>query len=540
MVLSEQSFRERGVNWCEGVVMDERRLLEIGKSVLEEDPACRRMLHRGLAAYANILGAVHVVHQPERFLETDFQWGRWEEDLRDSLAQFGQVFFEACMREVAFEIQGRGVVEPPATSPPVIPPQMSAPAEPPLHHEDEVESTGGLVDELGLEPLPPLAAESLGHVDAPTADQEPEVTHEMLSKLQRSFNSSSWSHRSSPRRRVDRRTVMDDMRSRGQILSDCFEANDHGRRELLVAGLMEASAPQFLEMCAHTSADLQRIFVEMVAALGRVFQERYKEAGDEVQEVFARLMRFLDDGHLADVYGLSRTQRPRWGTWLVDARRLWRRLRLMIENDGAAVLNLGTSQRLVEQLIDECEDDFIRQEELKDLVSMGLEPDARVLRLLAPVYESLEAEELRPLRRKIREQMHLDDQEAQMQDYQGGVSDQWPFFAFTRGRPAILIGSMGKKHQIESIREAFGFLSLEWVDACRGLGRIEALCRGVDDNDPRMFIVMQRYTSHQATELIWAQRERAAIVDVEDGLGIDAVRRAIERYGHGQHVQEVG
>ncbi len=357
-----------------------------------------------------------------------------------------------------------------------------------------------------------------------------EVTEDVVARLQASMSAKPWTPEVAASRRAvdDVGEVHREILVRGRDLVEGFEQGRGG--DLMLACLNEASSEQFLGLCGQTSTRLQGVYVEFVAAQARHFQERWPLLASGADHVFARLLRFKDSGAHGFLYGLGRGHEARHGSWRQDAWRLWRRLQALIDSGGDG-LTPGAAQRQVELLLDECDDPQRRRERLVELLDLGMQPDTRVLRLLACVVDELGGRPLRGLRRKVRAQMEVDEAaERSSQGDDWAMPSDWPFWHITQGRPAVLIGSAGKKFQTERIERAFGFSSLEWVDSCRSLRRVQALAQSIREGDERVFIIMHRYTSHSASDMIWAHRDHATVIGVNQGFGVHAVQKAIEHH----------
>jgi hypothetical protein len=94
----------------------------------------------------------------------------------------------------------------------------------------------------------------------------------------------------------------------------------------------------------------------------------------------------------------------------------------------------------------------------------------------------------------------------------------------------MVIGSLGKKFQLEAIEQVFGFAKVDWVGGKEGIRRIQAMSSNHFKEDC-VYLVMHRYISHSASDPIWAKRDEALVIGVDHGFSVGAVRLGFEKHG---------
>ena len=492
----------------------------MGHRAIEEDRELQKLLERALESYGRILEMARRVQEPDALLSGELDWAGQEALLRDCAQAIGPVFVKAFLRVAA-----RDRNPPPPVPAPEIPSEVAR-ATPVVE---------AVEDEPG-EPSEPPPDEAPPEEESSARPQPVQIDDDILLRLQQSFKNPvlSRSEPSHTQRGVDVSELLSELRQRIENLQERFSVPAGVDSAVLLEMLVQASSPSLMRELKATDEALQVLWLSFVGALGHCLQQRAPQRGPSVDRVFIELNRFRQSHITRFVHGLARHHEPQFGSWFSDAQRHGNALEAIIQRRlqkcSRTGMDPGSSQNKVEEVLDECDGGPDLRRRLGKLVAQGLSVDTRVLRLLASVEAELTTPELSSLRKRVRAQIAFDGLDTGASDKPQSLPDDWPFLPLTQGRRAVVVGSAGRDHQLESLQRAFGFESVECVDTSGGLRRLQSLVQSVEPGDERLLLVMHRYISHKAARRVWEKRGEVRVVGVDSGFGVEAVRRGIERH----------
>lgn len=241
------------------------------------------------------------------------------------------------------------------------------------------------------------------------------------------------------------------------------------------------------------------------------------------------------------VYGLALDHQPRHGTWADDADRLLAELE---GEDPAPPVNaervLSKLRELVAEVRGNADAPGRRGAAVASLrrvlcrgLEQGLRPrDPRLIQLLGPYVADLDHAALRPVRRAIRvadRQVLVADDE----DSGSFLAPDWPWWAYTRGRRAVIIGGDTREHSRRRIQAAFEFSELEWTQTkVHNAGRLRGLHDRVRTGGVDVILMITRFSSHLSDHMLVGpcKEHGVDLVHVHGGYGVTGVKLSIERF----------
>ena len=238
--------------------------------------------------------------------------------------------------------------------------------------------------------------------------------------------------------------------------------------------------------------------------------------------------------------GLSRTHRPRRGTWEADADSFFERLYEMMPTPTEDPPNLQRKLEEVSGLVKELTE---APEEVRSAVAAQLRREVsallgsgtsarhpRLVHIVAPAAEHFDSPDFRVLRRAIR-----DDQDAAGDDEPEGESPlppDWAWWTRTRGKRAVMVGGSPRELNRARLEKTFGFAELDWMPAEFRRNSLQTVRDGVRNGGVDIVILLRSFVGHDADQVILpACREHdVGWVSVEQGYGVVRVKQGIERF----------
>jgi hypothetical protein len=474
-----------------------------------QHPQVQAWLLEALEARARLLEMARLLDQPTRFAEAPLDWATWDGALRRALSSLG-----AAMLESVLAVQSEAEAKDANEAPDEVTDAVTGEA--PDEATDEGRGAADMSEPLTL--VEPAA------VISPPTPPPVSLTRTVLQSLQQSLSDKGLREVAPAARGFDPNERLRQMRYSLERAMEFARARD---AEHLWAVLRAETSAVGLEDLTQLDAEVVHAFLEAVAAL--LCEAEALRAHPEVVKIRPRMVALVNRCALQHVHGLARKHSPRFGAWLEDARRAQERFMGYVSGSCGPRLDPGTAQREVEQLVGAAVSAAALCQGLERLLQHGLKPDTKILRLLDARAEELQHGELR---RRVLEQRKFDEEEeAGEGEHASTPPAEWGFWALVSGRRAVMVGSAGKKHQLESIQRSFRFASLEHVAIEEGLRRVQALTACEEPGQERLFLVMHRYISHSGADPIWERRDDAVVIGVDRGFSVGAVRAGIEKDG---------
>lgn len=305
--------------------------------------------------------------------------------------------------------------------------------------------------------------------------------------------------------------------------------------------------------------DLQRNLVGLMASRLRRLQDERQLTSPQredavarsnsqfrIEDSFSRLSAYSKREQPGYVIGLSRHHRPMRDTWEEDAEAYWERLstwapepepapspnheRLLTELEGVTKeLSGGLPPEVREAVVSQL------RRTLRKVLEGGVSPrDPRLIRLILPFQEDLDGQDLRSLRRILRD-AHIDslsEEEEEKMETRTLLPDEWRWWGRTRGRRALIVGGEPREVSRVRLKEAFNLSELDWESADFRRNSLMGVRDRVRMGKVDLIIILGAFVGHDADDIIIpACRERGVDwVHVDKGYGVVRLRRAIERF----------
>lgn len=519
---------------------------------MAQDAQVQRLLLEALEAWERLQGLAALLREPAEYIRREAPWIRWDLCLRRCVRELGPALFEAALKT------RQGQAAPVAPSPAPLPPVEEAPGEAPrlepgasgagpaslVWEEEEApgEAPPGPVSEENVREAKLLVLEHREEVPsrrepATLVDAPPvPITHDIVARLQEQMSERTLEAKASALFQkvgevIDYDAWAAAVLQRGHNMASVADGHQDQR---LMRVLEHNATPTVVQLTLRLSQEVALHFFHMLVAYARGLQRR---SGDKrLRSLFGKLRSYLKE--VVFVYGMANKHQPQSGSWEQDAAKHWAALREQLDA-GAALpdppesLDAGSAQREVEALLEGAPGDEALRRGLRKLLCQGMRPDdTRVCRLLAEHQAALTGGPLKKLRKAIGKQLEADEREEEQAQraHSATPPEGWPFWGLTQGKKAVMIGSQGKKYQLEAVRRAFGFSQLDQVGISEGVRRIQAMT-STHFKEDCVYLVMHRYVSHSASGPIWAKRDEAVVIGVDHGFSVGAVRLGIEKDG---------
>jgi len=263
-----------------------------------------------------------------------------------------------------------------------------------------------------------------------------------------------------------------------------------------------------------------------------------------LDKIFSRLTAFSKEYRPGFVFGLTRHHRPESESWLEDARSWWQHLGIKISPGGpGSVVEIGEPEVVLPNpekalnyldgiLEDEEPDRGLVCAEVVLCLKAGVRPDdPRLVKMLHPHSKLLTKEPKVKATRKAIRDFRKEMQEAGKKAEQDktALPEDWPYWEYTRGKAAIIVGGETRVRVMKRIQKAFAFESIEW-ETSWNVRRNEAIASQVASGKIEVVIFLARFMSHQAWDIIGPSCKSAGTTSilVEQGYGVGIVRHTLE------------
>jgi hypothetical protein len=296
-----------------------------------------------------------------------------------------------------------------------------------------------------------------------------------------------------------------------------------------------------LDQLCGAPADIQCQILGLATARLRRLQECLPGEERRIVALIRQLSGYSGSVRPGYVYGLALEHTPRHGTWADDADHLLAELE---GEDPAPPVNaervLSELQELVAEIRANVDAPGRRDAAVATLrrvlirgLQQGLRPrDPRLVQLLGPYVADLDHATLRPVRRAIRV-AECQVQVADDDDSGSFLAPDWPWWSYTRGRRAVIIGGDPRELNRQRIQAAFEFSELGWIETkVHNAGRLRGLVERVRTGGVDVILMLTRFSSHLSDHMLVGpcKEHGVDLVHVHGGYGVTGVRLAIERF----------
>lgn len=402
----------------------------------------------------------------------------------------------------------------------------------------------------------PARAKVLGRIELPTKPEPPPepaptptpsvpVTEAMIDDLAK-----RWSGRGSSEFVDDLPTVV----TRQQVIERAFEilgatpdayrTKGNVRDEVRhIAQLLDEEVPKW----AFATDELNGALTHWVTSRARAVQDAIDqdfptrfEDRELIRVQFTRLTRHVADTRPCFVYGLSLHHQPRYGaSWIDDSRYYEDALNRWFDpdpddEDEADSFDLDDAIRrlTLDVRAGLALDAFIAR--IKEIAQAGFKPEDE-LRLvhLGNEYEDIPADAT-PSRywRAVEANLEQEALRAEDESQNTALPEDWPYFSYTRGKHAVIVGGDPRPVRLPPLQEAFGFASIDWRES--GPRQIDALIRKMHQGGIDLVIVLRAFSKHRVSGPIFEARKSAGESGCEvilaDAYGIQQLRQGVERF----------
>ncbi len=298
-----------------------------------------------------------------------------------------------------------------------------------------------------------------------------------------------------------------------------------------------------LERWGRTAPEVNRGLTALLTARMRSVQVvcdalDASTALERLDAFFRRVSRHSKETQPGFVWGLSVDHRPQSGAWSEDARQADAAVRALrdvwVRPEDTPTLPPGENlddalRRLIEDVRGGLDAEaFVERTRL--LLKAGVAPDERRLVNLSRAFVAhLDGSVFKELRRVVREELKA-EAEAECEARESPVPTDWPHFALTRGKRAVIVGGDPRPDRVERLREVFGFAQLEWAEDATSARRLDALVQRMRNGAFDVVVVLRAFSSHRLSDAVFGEDAAPCLRVLADTYGVHQVRLAIERY----------
>lgn len=466
-----------------------------------------------------------------------------EDAIQEQLATFGasiiDVFLHGDARKTWDKLEQRLLPQSPHTpsleAPPTPPPPQAAKTAPPVEPAPVAKILSKPDPAKPAQPAPP----------PPKAEPAVPITDEMIDRLAKRWSAREHSDfvDETPSI-VARQQVLERALQSLGATPELFRTKGNVRDEVIK---LTQVTDTLMESWAFASDELNGELTHWMTARARAVQDALEteysnrlDDREQVRIIFTRLTRHVAQTRPCFVYGLMLDHAPRYGdSWLDDARCYERRLRQWFEPESEVEEERFDLDDALRRLTEEVRGGLPFAQfsaRLLELIEAGVkvEDELRIVHLAAGYEEQLIAPQLQRLRRAVEADLEQALAEDQHQD--SPLPEDWPYFEYTRGKHAIIIGGEPRTVRLGKLQEAFGFASIDWKES--GPRMIESLTKKMIGGGVDMVIVLRAFSKHRVSGAIFEARRQAQSAGCEvilaDAYGIQQVRQGIERFLGGE------
>lgn len=343
-----------------------------------------------------------------------------------------------------------------------------------------------------------------------------------------------------------------DLRGHLEFVGKPLAVTDTDAAVELVGRLAAAAAD--LDAWLTFPTETQRALIGLVSSLARHLQDEVDllvgAPADTLRGLFPTLTHWSKLYQPGFVPGLSRRFGPESSSWIGDAERWWavlsttgrpggspdpiRALPARTPSPAPRVEDIDPVEALrdLDRAVADPASDLSAA--LQRVVDSGVpQRDQRLVRCLLPhIARVSEVRGFKTLKSALKEAGAPDDDvDDEVDDARGTVvPEDWPYFAFTVGKRAVIVGGDPRQSAADRIREAFRFATVGWE--VKDARRLQGLSERVRGGSTDVVILLRAFIGHseQGTILEACRSADVPFVVVDTGYGVNQVRRAIERF----------
>lgn len=470
-----------------------------------------------------------------------------EDAIQEQLATFGasiiDVFLNGDVRTTWDKLEQRLSPQPSARS--LDAPSTTPPSSPPATSPEPVVEPAPVAKILSRPD--PNKPSPLPSQPPPKAEPAVPVTDEMIDRLAKRWSAREHSDfvDETPSIVARQQVLERALKSLGST-PELFRTKGNVRDEVIK---LSQTTDSLMETWAFASDELNGELTHWMTARARAVQDALEteysnrlDDREQVRIIFTRLTRHVAQTRPCFVYGLMLDHAPRYGeTWLDDARCYERRLRQWFEPEAEVEPERFDLDDALRRLTEEVRQGLPFAQfsaRLLELIEAGVkvEDEIRIVHLAGGYDEQLVAPQLQRLRRAVEADLEHELAKAEDHHQDSPLPEDWPFFEYTRGKHAIIIGGEPRTVRLGKLQDAFGFESIDWKES--GPRMIESLTKKMIGGGVDMVIVLRAFSKHRVSGAIFEARRQAQSVGCEvilaDAYGIQQVRQGIERFLGGE------
>lgn len=317
-----------------------------------------------------------------------------------------------------------------------------------------------------------------------------------------------------------------------------------------------------LERIASLPNAWHHAVTDYITAYARHMQEAICETFSDVQEyenefhkIFRTLTNFSEKSRPGYIIGLKKDSHPNDGkTWhlaLQERRQTLDELSADIGDERGDAREMDEARcaartDVLRRLHETVSGDDASNEKVVTLVreALALQVDVQHPRLLSALKAHRKTLEVHDdLKAVVRALTLAEREETLSTEAEDGNSSEldhpWPFKEHTEGKRLAIIGGNRRQSAEEKIREAFALEEVVWVSTSSGKHARQRKFRSSFKNGSYDFVVaIQTLVGHAWTDMIFNDRPENTVAALSTGYGVQAIGRALARYGDWAHTED--
>jgi hypothetical protein len=284
--------------------------------------------------------------------------------------------------------------------------------------------------------------------------------------------------------------------------------------------------------------DAQLLLLKMVQARARVLQPKAltKAIQLRVAEATEAVKRFALKHQVGQVPGLQKSDRPRQGTWALDAQFARRQLAQRLNEAEAPqpvqpTFNIDSALYRLQCCLEGVNPpDKAVQAIVENILAHASPQHVKLLNLLRDHTHRLQGDARRAIEQALKQRPQdptPDPNDPTDADDASPLPDDWPWWPLTRGKRAVMIGGEVRPKQREMLERAFGFKQLKWHRT--NVRKDQTLADQIRRHQVE-FVIFTRFAQHQETYIIKPACQAANVptVRLSHGYGARELQVLIE------------
>jgi len=166
--------------------------------------------------------------------------------------------------------------------------------------------------------------------------------------------------------------------------------------------------------------------------------------------------------------------------------------------------------------------------------------DPRLVKMLLPHAALLTKEpQIKAVRKALRKyEKELEQEGRESEADESLVPSDWPFWEYTRGKKALLVGGDRRARVVDRLRDTFEFSDVDWESGWN-IRKLETLATKVNNGQVDIVLFLARFMSHTTCDFLVraCKAQGVPFLTIERGYGVSRIKYTIEQYFR-SHVTE--